>query len=154
MWHFGKLLLRGWLVRLMSLAGIIGLVSLFFPHLSIPSWAPISVLILAVLIGSYDVYKRQQSEIESLKGTIEGKRTQLVILPHEGSKYYIGLEGGGDPSWGTYLWFNISIENKGSRNSTVHRYALEVGETGKAYSDVKPRPVKSILTHWAKRHRE
>jgi len=144
MWKFGKLILRSWLVRVLSLSGIIGLVGLFFPRIPIPPWAPISVLILAVLIGCYDVYKHQQSEIEALKRTLEEKRSHLVILPHEGSKYYGCVADPSDGSWGTYLWFNLSVENKGNRNSTINHYDLENLKIGKQYPDIKPQALPRI----------
>ncbi len=67
MWQFIKLLLASWLSKVLFLLGILSAVATYIPRLTLPAWIPPSILVVAVLVASYDVYRKQQREIERLR---------------------------------------------------------------------------------------
>ncbi len=67
MWQFIKLLLASWLSKVLFLLGILSAVATYIPRLTLPAWISPSILVVAVLVASYDVYRKQQREIERLR---------------------------------------------------------------------------------------
>ena len=61
-----KLLFASWLSRVLLLLGVVSAVAIYIPRFTLPTWIPSAILVVAVLVASYDVYKKQQRQIEAL----------------------------------------------------------------------------------------
>ena len=59
-----KLLFASWLSRVLLLLGFASAVAIYIPRFTLPTWIPWAILVVAVLVASYDVYKKQQRQIE------------------------------------------------------------------------------------------
>ncbi len=139
MWQYIKLLLASWFSKVLFLLGIVSAIGTYVPRITLPAWVSPVILVAAVFFASYDVYRKQIRENEALKAKNTEKRSQLVIYPHDGSKYFVlGSEG-------TYVMLKMAIENKGNRNSTVNRYGISVRETSADHKDINPNPMTTFL---------
>ena len=152
MWEFVKLLLGRWVVRILLLLAIGSAVSRYIPGIVVPSWVPHGIFDVALIVASWDIYRKKQKEIVHLRETAIG-RPELVIYPQDGSRYYVRA----DPAnrsriVGTFMHLDLIIANKGKEISIINRYDLKVDELGETYSDLRPRPVVQIQgnkTLWA-----
>ena len=125
--------------------GIVSAIGTYVPRITLPAWVSPVILVAAVLFASYDVYRKQQREIEELRSTNLQKRAQLVIHPYESSRYIVNVAREDRTKiLGMLIELHISIENKGSRHSTIVRCDLTVSETGESYPNIKPRFLRGI----------
>lgn len=96
-------------------------------------------------VGEYralnTIGKTATDQTRTAKQSNERKReAELVIHPGARSKY-IAVRGRDQyplPLKGLHIELDLSVENKGGRNSTVNRYTLTLPDFGKSFSDVKP----------------
>ena len=140
MWQFIKLLLTGWFSKVLLLLGVVSAGAIYIPRFTLPVWIPSAILVVAVFVASYDVYKKQQREIEELRSSKSESRAKLVIHSYEGSRYIVNVDSGpGKRIMGMLVELSIAIENKGLRHSSIVRCDLVVSETGKSYANIKPR---------------
>jgi hypothetical protein len=140
-WEFVKLLLGRWVVRILLLLAIGSALSKYFPGHVVPSWVSHGIFDLALIVASWDVFKKKQKEISDLrKGSVN--RPDLVIYPQDGSRFYVRKEG--DRAVATCVHLDLSIANKGRQISIINRYLLEIKEMGQTFSDLCPRPMEQI----------
>jgi len=78
-----KLLFASWLSRVLLLLGAVSAVSIYIPRFTLPTWIPSAILVVAVLVASYDVYKKQQREIEALRAKHTSKSKGQALSPSE-----------------------------------------------------------------------
>ncbi len=134
--------------RILFIFAIASGLAKFIPQLVLPSWLPYAVLDVALVLGSWDVFKKKQEEIERLRAAGASK-PELVIYPQDGSRFYVRFDR--NKAVGTCVHFDLIIANKGSRISLINRYELEVKEIRQSYSNLSPRPIVRIQgrhTQW------
>lgn len=147
-WEFVRLLLGRWIVRILFILGIASALAKFIPRLVFPYWVPYAVLDVALVVGSWDVFKKKQEEIERLRPAGASK-PELVIYPQDGSRFYVRFDR--NKAAGTYIHLDLIIANKGSRISIINRYELEIKEMGQSYPNLMVRPIVRIRgksTEW------
>lgn len=140
-WEFVKLLLGRWIVKILLLLVIASALLKYLPDYAAPSWVAHSIFDVALIVASWDVYKKKQAEVSALRVAAIG-RSELVIYPQEGSRFYVRTEGG--RAVATHVHLNLIIANKGTRISIINQYTLEVTEVDGVFSDIVPRPVAQI----------
>jgi hypothetical protein len=82
-WQFIKLLLASWFSKVLLLLGIASAVATYIPRLTLPAWIPSAIMVLAVLVASYDVFKKQQHKIEVLQARLANQAKELPLSPGE-----------------------------------------------------------------------
>lgn len=65
MWQYIKLLLASWLNKVLFLLAIASAIGTYLPGLSLPPWIPLALLVVALVIAPYSVYKSLQHRIEA-----------------------------------------------------------------------------------------
>ena len=83
MWQFIKFLLASWFSKVLLLLGIASAVATYIPRLTLPAWIPSAIMVLAVLVASYDVFKKQQHKIEVLQARHANQAKEQPLSPGE-----------------------------------------------------------------------
>jgi hypothetical protein len=145
-------LLLAWLKALKEETGpaLLGAFSLastvltFVPSIGLGHLRSISItcLVGTFIWANVRVFGKQRAAIRELQASlasVQARRARLVIHEGERSRYIAIRKSDQDrEAIATYFEFQMAIENKGGRNSTINRYDLEIREMGK-YENLKPR---------------
>ncbi len=127
---FLRLLFSSLLSKVLFLSGLASLVAGFL-GVGVPNWVIVTIFLGAYLYASYDVFQKQEREITTLKLEFEQKKSEtekpeLVIHPKP-SRFIPSITTGRQnkpTDAGTFLEFNLSVENKGNRNAHITRFDL------------------------------
>ena len=132
---FLRLLFSSLLSKVLFLSGLASLGAGFL-GVGIPNWVTVTIFLGAYLYASYDVFRKQEREITTLQREVEQKKSEtekleLVILPKRSSFIpSITTDRQNKPTdAGTFLEFNLSVENKGNRNAHITRFDLWLDQT-------------------------
>lgn len=135
---FLSALIRHWMSKFLFLLALGSTVATYIPsfvhNISIPRWLPLVFLIAAWFMGSYDVYRSQDSEIRRLRSENQAlidKRNSvsLFLQTHDRSCFFRHAPDG-KTAVGTYLHINATVENKGGHSAVISTYQLAIKETG------------------------
>lgn len=150
-WNYAKsLVLQKWLGILLGILGLLEVaewllnVAIPFPH-----WLRIAIAAVSFLVvAPYLAYKEKAQEALELERQLHSRKSKLLIHPGHGSRCVVQVsEGDHTYTLGTYVEFELAIENKGNRNSSVNNFAFTVKETSKEYADLKP-VVRDSVRGW------
>lgn len=107
----------------------IGIVA-FIASLSGTLKIPASVTaFLALMLAFYDVWQSQQKTIGRLSSAQATGKASLIIDPEQATLF-------AEHSSGTFILFDMTIENKGDRNAIIRKYGIEAD--GQSFQDITP----------------
>jgi hypothetical protein len=141
--YLGELLSSAWGI-LFVIAGAIStgvtFVLIYKPTFALPHWIPAGISILAWVLAPYQIYRRQQTQIQTLTANQRRpRRSELMILPEPESYYIRRATDGSRRDEAIYLELCVSIENKGERPATVTAYSLRIENVGE-FPNIRPEP--------------
>lgn len=138
---FIKMLFSRWMTIALFLSGLLSLVADLL-RANRPAWITIAIFVVAFFYAAYDVFKKQEERIGVLEDKVKEKdqreQAELIIypkpsryIPHVATQYPNKAREAG-----TFLELNLSVENKGNRNSHINKFSLWLD--GIFYESLKP----------------
>jgi hypothetical protein len=135
-----KTWLAGW-----TILSALSTMSTFVPHALPSRLRPVLITsaIAAFALANFRVFQSQEADKGALRKSLASHETRVSDLEIEsdrGSRYILSPIQNVPRSdfQGGYFEFNLMIENRGRRNSTVTRYEIEIIELKRHFRDLVP----------------
>src|SRR5437773_2118671 len=126
LWGFTAALLHKWWLTVLAVLSFGSTIATYVPAFysrfpGFPRWVPFAVFVLTFFIACFRVFRDQQREISRLQHAIdqlERKKAELVIHDRR-SMFFRAWDENTRTVCGTYVRFELVVENRGNRHSTI-----------------------------------
>jgi hypothetical protein len=146
-------LTRSWVGLMSGIAGIaLGGVALYLNQV----WQKVVwgfVSILCIIVACYQAWNEERQENDRLRARVaelEAFRSELLIYPGNLQEFYLAYDHGTDrPPTGIFLRLEVTIENRGPRNSNVRDFDLTVLDTKTRFEGMRTQVRDFVQTRTA-----